>query len=140
MISSKKVIIVVFACLQTSVFAGVALVGDIPKSVHTLIVQKQEELGGMVQKINNTTIEKNYKFETFGFSPHMTIAYITKEELSLADVYIKEPQLKEMLLKVTGLCACIDLTENARKSYPEFWQGKFEGTMLDGSRKRIIII
>ncbi len=135
MIASKKLFILI-SCLPAILVAGIAIIGDIPDSVHKLIEQKHQELFHSIQKINQAQEDQKYKFEAFGFSPHMTISYITQEELSLKEVYEREPKLKEMLLQVSGLFACIDLTENAQKSYPEFWKGKFECITLDGSTKK----
>lgn len=130
----KKILLLsLMVCLSAS--ASVILYTDVPDSFKKLVKEAESEVQ---YRVNNHS--GDYIFELSTYEPHISLAYLFKEKISLNQVYGREPSLKTKLIALANRTAPIVMDESIQNLQIELWPCPNARTYLGKTYKNGIIL
>lgn len=130
----KKQVLLSLLVMASYVQTGVYILAELPKEVAEVIQEAQDTLSKKIAIINERG-NGNYIFQNTQFSPHLSLAFVSQEELPIQEVKQKFTGLIEELQQITGKHSSIDLSKNFADAAIDYWPGKFE-VECGGSKKK----
>lgn len=130
----KKKVLFSLLVMASCVQAGVYVLVELPKEIAQVIQEAQDTLSKNIAIINERD-GTGYIFENTQFSPHLSLAFVSQEELSIQEVKQKFAGLIEQLQRIAGKHNQIDLSKNFEDAVIDYWPGKFE-VECGGSKKK----
>ena len=130
----KKQLLLSLLVIVSHIQTGVYVLVDLPKEVTEVIQEAQDALCKKVAIVNEQE-GAHYIFQNTQFSPHLSLAFVSQEELPIQEVKQKFAGLIEELQQITGKHSSIDLSKNFADAAIDYWPGKFE-VECGGSKKK----
>lgn len=130
----KKQLLLSMFMMVSCVKTGVYVLADLPQEVSEVIQEAQEVLSKKVAELN-TQDRTEYIFQNTQFSPHLSLAFVSQEELPIQEVKQKFADLIQELQSIAGRHTNIDLSKNFEEASIDYWPGKFE-VECGGSKKQ----
>ncbi|MFA6066485.1 MAG: hypothetical protein WC707_04885 [Candidatus Babeliaceae bacterium] len=122
----KNLLFLIIVTLNASITkTGVYILIAFPAAVTEIIDEKRNRIVKFIQEINCKKTS-SYVFEATAFSPHLSLAFVSQEELSIDMVNKKFPELTSSLQKIAQEFKTISITDNVNNAQLEYWPGKFE--------------
>jgi hypothetical protein len=130
-----KKIISLLLILQLSSSASVILYTDVPESFKNFLLNLQKEAQYQVNRCSS-----EYMLEVSTYDPHISLAYLSKEKLSLKKLYENEPLLKPKLIALANRIAHINMNQSIQNLEIELWQARNPRTYLGTTYSNVVII
>jgi 2'-5' RNA ligase len=130
----KKQLLLSLLAMVSHVQTGVYILAELPNEVTEIIQEAQDVLSKKIGMINERD-NGNYIFQNAQFSPHLSLAFVSQEELPIQEVKQKFSGLIEELQQIAGKHRSIDLSKNFADAAIDYWPGKFE-VECGGSKKK----
>lgn len=120
--------------LFSVIHPGVYILCDLPKEVSAIVQENQEALMSKIEAFNKEK-ETAYIFQKAPFSPHLSLAFVNQDQLSVKDITEKYPALSKDLQEIAAKHTQVDITSNFKDAAVDYWPGKFE-IEIGGSKKK----
>ncbi|MCL4380447.1 hypothetical protein M1466_03110 [Candidatus Dependentiae bacterium] len=121
-----------------SMDAGVYVLVDLPASMAAVVAAAQQQLQKGLEEYN-ASHGTAFLFEPTQFSPHLSVAFVSQEPLSVQAAAAKFPAIEAVLQDIIqNNQGSIDITEAVQQAMLEFWPGKFTMTFAGAPRKNFI--
>jgi hypothetical protein len=130
----KKQLLLLLFVIASCVQAGVYVVADLPQEVAGVIQEAQEIFSKKIAALNAQE-NADYIFQNTHYSPHLSLAFVSQEELPIQEVKQTFANLVEELRLIAGKHTHIDLSKNFEDAAIDYWPGKFE-VDCGGSKKK----
>lgn len=130
----KQQLLLSLLVMVSHIQTGVYVLAELPKEVAEVIQEVQDTIFNKI-KIINEQDSSSYIFQNTQFSPHLSLAFVSQEELPIQEVKQKFAGLIEELQQITSKHSSIDLSKNFADAAIDYWPGKFD-VECDGSRKK----
>ncbi|MEX0940829.1 MAG: hypothetical protein WDZ41_05710 [Candidatus Babeliales bacterium] len=121
--------------ITSSVNAGVYLLSETPEGFINVIKQNQAVISKELNHINNQAQNKNYLFQPAQFSPHLSLAFVSQDQINIEQTKEKYPRFIDELRNIAAQSKAIDITQSVDQMSIDYWQGKFE-IEYDGVKKK----
>lgn len=129
-----KKILFSFLLIHLSSTPSSILYTDIPESLKNLLQDTQKETEYQVNK------SLDYVLEISTYAPHITLAYLSKEKMSLKQLYESEPLLKAKLIALANRTAPINMDKSIQHLEIELWPLPFPSTHMGKTYNKGVII
>ncbi len=120
--------------LYLPTYPGVYLLINLPEEVQRIVNAEQEKLEQDIQKINAQQ-NSSYAFDAAKFSPHISLAFVSQEQLSVDQTKQKFAGLSDELTIIAQQFNPTDISNVFKHMSRAYWQGKFE-VACGGSKKK----
>lgn len=116
---------VALALMFSVTHPGVIISIDVPERVADIVKEHQDSLACNIEQVNEQ-LHSSYQFSKAQFSPHISLAFVSQEQLSTQATQEKYPGLKEELAKLASQFSATDITDTYKNLTFDYWPGKFE--------------
>ena len=130
----KKQALLSLLVLTLRMEAGVYILADLPQGVAEIAQNAQDALVQDIVKLNAQN-ETAYLFQSAQFSPHLSLAFVSQEELSAQEAQKKFSGITQALQDIASKHAQINISNNFKDAAIDYWPGKFE-VACGGSQKK----
>jgi 2'-5' RNA ligase len=112
--------LILYTAFATPIHAGVIISCELPQSICQMVQDKQALLRVMIQKMNEQQ-STAYIVQDTQFAPHISLAYVGQNALSVRQIDAQYPALLTDLQNIAQHHAIIDLTPHIAHATVEFW-------------------
>ncbi len=130
----RKQLLLSLLVIAFHIQTGIYVLAELPKEVAGIIQEAQDVLSKKIAIINERD-DGSYIFQNTQFSPHLSLAFVSQEELPIQEVKQKFVGLIEELQQIAGKHGSINLSQNFADAAIDYWPGKFE-VECAGSKKK----
>lgn len=123
------------ALISQSLSAGVVvLIDDLPREIAEFVKKEQDSLQ---EKIKNLNGEEGtpLAFEPSQFQTHFSLAFVSRDEISVAEIEKKLPGLVNELHIVSQEFQSTDISDTFKNLTSTYWPGKVD-VLCGGSKKK----
>lgn len=131
-----SIVLLFFAWL---VQAGVVILAEVPDALKLLLVKAQEKVQEYVDQ-NNKQSQQQYLFEKNEYAHHLTLAYLTNQELNLQQLEDADPILGSSLMQLAAQTPPLLVTTHLNESGIMILPGKFERNFGGKTYKKYAIL
>ncbi len=119
----KKLFLYLLVCTASFLDAGVYILIDAPEGIATIMVNNQEAIRQSLDGYNKEQ-ETRLVFESGKYHPHLSLAFVTQDELSVDEVAKRFDSIVSMLRSIANEHNPIDITSNFQEAMIAFWPGE----------------
>jgi 2'-5' RNA ligase len=127
------VLMMLIAVFQTQ--AGVYVLVELPKVIIEKVQEAQQQMALKVKELNTQEDGTVYEFQSAQFAPHLSLAFVSQEELSVRDAQEKLPNITQELQGITYNHKTIDIGTHFKDAAIDYWPGKFEVECGESKKK-----
>jgi 2'-5' RNA ligase len=107
--------------LIINIHSGVYVLINVPDEISDIVRENQQYMHNAVKEISQNLI-----FDPAQFSPHLSLAFVSQDDLPFEEIEKKYPELIKKLEEIAQTSSTIDITDNFKKATVAYWDGKFE--------------
>jgi 2'-5' RNA ligase len=133
----KKQPLLLLLLMALHIQSGVYVLADLSKEVAEVIRAAQDVLSEKVAALNKQD-KTDYIFQSTQYFPHLSLAFVSQEELPIQEVKQKFAGITEALKHIAENCTRIDISKNFEDTTIDYWPGKFEVVCGDSKKRNYL--